>query len=152
MSIEQREIQPDLWVVRSGLEEAAGLPMPVDKLIGKGYPIRGPIQKLDLELAQVSLEDSFAHAREDQAKQFGRCVLWATELIPEHERDIEETLVRTANQQNHGMRAVVIDQKGVLWQGVEGGRTFKLNKHIGPLGLNNGDLLPKASVYGLLRG
>lgn len=152
MSIEQRQVQPDLWVVHDDLEVAVGYPKPVDQKILGGIALHGRITPQRLDEVAVRLDKAFIALREDETNEYGECIAYANNLTPEDQDLVEGTLTDTAMKQNHGMLRKESQSAHTLWKGGYGNKIFRLRKNPEAIILLEDGSTLNSTLYSLVGG
>lgn len=123
---------------------------PLDKKILGGVALSRTVGPVLLSEVKTKLEIAFDVMRSDMKVESGACIAYGYNLSAESQDQIDEALLTTAEEQNHGMLTQAnIDNSHRLWVGRDGNRVFALHKHVGPIILSN-YTAPTGIVYGLL--
>lgn len=101
------DFKPALQVVTQEILEA---PYPLDAKIAEGVVLRGLFCGVQQRMVTERLHDTFSAMRSDMDKEYGNCIaVTVGKLALETEDEIDDLVIRVANQQNHGLRPLPVE-------------------------------------------
>jgi hypothetical protein len=123
---------------------------PVDRKILGGIALINTVNDVDLAEVKFRLENVFGLMRADASSEAGNCVAYGYNLNVNSESRVDELLLTTAKEQNHGMLTQQnLGTSHTLWVGRDRDRYFMVHKNKGPIILDDGSM-PSGIVYSLL--